>query len=114
MISKEFPSISSKKIQYPGYNNKQRITKAYKGGELSNKKEREREERETGEREKKEGLNGKKREMFKKFATCHLVGDDLYNYFNETMKRNDRNVTDIFRKHFPFLLKTQTVPLIMG
>ena len=65
-------------------------------------------------REKKEGLNGKKREMFKKFATCHLVGDDLHNYFNETMKRNDRNVTDIFMKHFPFLLKTQTVPLIMG
>ena len=77
------------------------------------KREREKKGRQ-GEREKKEGLNWKKREMFKKFATCHLVGDDLYNYFNETMKRNDRNVTDIFMKHFPFLLKTQTVPLIMG
>ena len=32
-------------------------------------------------------------------------------YFNETKKRNDRNVTDMFMKHFPFLLKTQTVPL---
>lgn len=28
------------------------------------------------------------------------------------MKRNDKNVTDIFMKHFPFLLKPQTVPLL--